>query len=156
MKKRILISILLILFTASCGFKVLDTSLSNNFVIKDIKTIGEKRINFKIKNKLLLNTSKTQEKIIVVNLNTIKKKSIKEKNIKNEITKYQLDITVNVKYNQTNGNKSDSFVVSKSGDYSASNQYSQILNNEKTLIETLTDELAEDILNQLISSLNDL
>jgi|TARA_B100000902_G_C26668619_1_gene601943 outer membrane lipopolysaccharide assembly protein LptE/RlpB len=156
MKKRILISILLTLFTASCGFKVLDTSSNNSFSIKDIKTIGEKRINFKIKNKLLLNTSKTQEKIIVVNLNTIKKKSIKEKNIKNEITKYQLVITVNVSYIQTNGGKSDNFVVTKSGDYSASNQYSQILNNEKTLIETLTDGLAEDILNQLVASLNDL
>jgi hypothetical protein len=156
MKKQSLISILLIVLTASCGFKVLDKSEENNFAIADISTTGEKRINYKIRNKLLINTSKTHPRMIAVKLNTIKKKDIKEKNINNEITKYQLHITVDVNYNEINGNNSNSFSIAKSGDYKSTTQFSQTLNNEKTLIELLTDSLAQEILKELIIKLNDL
>ena len=51
MKKQSLISILLIVLTASCGFKVVNRSDANNFVVTEIITSGEKRINYKIKKK---------------------------------------------------------------------------------------------------------
>lgn len=155
MKKRILISILLTLFTASCGFKVLDTSSNNSFSIKDIKTIGEKRINFKIKNKLLLNTSKTQEKIIVVNLNTIKKKSIKEKNIKNEITKYEISLDTNIKFEEINSKRKYEKTVTVLGDYLISKNTSTTLSNERKLIENLADQISDQIMETISLKLND-
>jgi len=45
--------ILLLLTTVNCGFKVINESEKNEFSIENIKTSGEKRINFKIKNDLL-------------------------------------------------------------------------------------------------------
>ena len=46
--------------------------------------------------------------------------------------------------------------VSKSGDYSVAEQYSQTLNNEKNLIEYLSEDIAEEILGELALKLNDI
>ena len=48
------------------------------------------------------------------------------------------------------------FNVAKNGDYLARDKYSQTLNNEKKLIELLTDDISDKIYNKLISKLNDL
>ena len=80
-----------------------------NFKIVEINTIGEKRINYKLKNNLLLNTNKENEKIITITLDTTKKRSIKEKNIKNEITKYLITVNANIKFREINKNKLHSF-----------------------------------------------
>ena len=77
-KKSLLIFSLLFLY--NCGFKVVDNSNTNDFKIKEIKVIGDKRINYKIKNYLLLNTAKENKKVLLINLNTKKNKNRKEKN----------------------------------------------------------------------------
>ena len=58
MKKKITKSCLILIFiiTTSCGYKVLDNQGSENYNIKEIKTSGDKRVNFKIKNSLLINS----------------------------------------------------------------------------------------------------
>ena len=89
--------ILVYFSVTSCGFKIADQS-NLNFSIREINTIGEKRVNFKIKNELLYNTNKNEQKELIVNLNTKKIRQIKEKNIKNEIKKYELILTVDVEF----------------------------------------------------------
>ena len=44
---------------------------------------------------------------------------------------------------------------SKTGNYNVANQYSQTLNNEKKLIEMLSESIAESIIEELISRVND-
>ena len=48
--------ILLVIFTLviGCGFKVVNKSQLMNFNLKEINTSGENRINYKLKNKLLI------------------------------------------------------------------------------------------------------
>ena len=92
--------------------------------------------------------------LIRIYLDSNKNKKIKEKNIKNEITKYQLSITIRVKYEKINEKNSNSFTVTKKGDYNISKQYSQTLNEENNLIELLTDNLGNEILDELILRLN--
>ena len=82
--------VVLIFFTSSCGFKVVDYSKLTNFRIVNIQTKGEKRINYKLKNKLLINNKDINAKSIDLRLKTTKQKIIKEKNLRNEITKYSL------------------------------------------------------------------
>ena len=41
------------ILTTSCGFKVLDKNELNNFSFNKITASGDKRVNFKIKNKLM-------------------------------------------------------------------------------------------------------
>ena len=53
MKKIIFIaSFIFLSLTTACGFKVVKHSELKNFDIAEIITTGEKRINYKIKNKL--------------------------------------------------------------------------------------------------------
>ena len=152
MKK--LIAILLTLVLTGCGFKVVQNSSFNNFSISDIITEGDKRINYILKNKLLSASNESENKLIQISLKTNKDKQVKERNIKNEITKYQIKITVNVTCTEISNGSEFEFSKSKTGDYSVSNQYSRTLNNEKKLVELLTDNIAGQILNELKTKLN--
>ena len=152
MKK--LVAILLTLVLTGCGFKVVQNSSFNNFSISDINTEGDKRINFSLKNKLSLASTESVNKLIQISLKTNKDKQVKERNIKNEITKYQIEITVNVTCTEISNGSEFEFSKSKTGDYSVSNQYSRTLNNEKKLVELLTDNIADQILDELKTKLN--
>ena len=152
MKK--LIAILLTLVLTGCGFKVVQNSSFNNFSISDINTEGDKRINFSLKNKLSLASTESVNKLIQISLKTKKDKQVKERNIKNEITKYQIKITVNVTCTEISNGSEFEFSKSKKGDYSVSNQYSRTLSNEKKLVELLTNNIADQILNELTTKLN--
>ena len=152
MKK--LITILLTLVLTGCGFKVVQNSSFNNFSISDINTEGDKRINFSLKNKLSLASAESVNKLIQISLKTNKDKQVKERNIKNEITKYQIKITVNVTCKEISNGTEFEFSKSKKGDYSVSNQYSRTLSNEKKLVELLTNNIADQILDELKTKLN--
>ena len=159
MKKRnFIIYFLLIILSltiTNCGFKVIDKS-NLNYDIAEITTTGEKRINFKIKNKLLFNSSKNNKRLLNIDIHSKKIKNVKEKNIKNEITKYELEITAIVTFSKLNSSKKNKFNIQVSGDYDVANQFSQTLTNEKKLIETLTEKIAEKINDNLIFRLNDI
>ena len=138
--------ILLLFLSVNCGFKVINESEKNNFSIQEIKTSGNKRISFKIKNNLLSYSTKSDQNVLLINLVTKKNKSIKEKNIKNEITKYQISLNVNVKFNLINNNKDYKINISSEGDYLVNDSYSTTLNNEKKLIDNLTENISEKII----------
>ena len=159
MKKRnFIIYFLLIILSltiTNCGFKVIDKS-NLNYDIAEITTTGEKRINFKIKNKLLFNSSKNDKRLLNIDIHSKKIKNVKEKNIKNEITKYELEIIAIVTFSKLNSSEKNKFNIQVSGDYDVANQFSQTLTNEKKLIETLTEKIAEKINDNLIFRLNDI
>ena len=74
--------ILLVIFTLviGCGFKVVNKSQSMNFNLKEINTSGENRINYKLKNKLLIfNQNENNYKSYNINLKTDKIKKLKKR-----------------------------------------------------------------------------
>jgi outer membrane lipopolysaccharide assembly protein LptE/RlpB len=155
---KMMFKIFLIAFvtlTISCGFKVIDKSMKD-FSIKEIRTNGEKRINYKIKNNILSTASSNNNHVLLINLETKKNKEIKEKNIKNQTTKYQITINVNLKFNDINNKIKGESNFSSTGDYLVVENYSNTLNNEKRLIETLTENISQRILNKINSKINDL
>ena len=91
-----------------------------------------------------------------IELNIQKVKNIKEKNIKNEVTKYQVSINVIVEIKNKNFIKKDQIIISKIGEYVVSDQYSQTINNEKKLIDILTDDLSDEIMFKLSEKLDDI
>ena len=121
----------------------------------EIKTSGDKRINFKIKNTLIVNSSKNKKNNLIMELDTKKIKKIKEKNIKNEITKYEISLSSNVKLNFLENNKEKEFIVLSTGDYKVGDKYSTTLTNEKRLVKDLTDDLSKKIINKINLILND-
>lgn len=154
MLKKTLLYLLFLFILTQCGFKTVNLDINYNVV--EINTAGDNRINFKIKNKILNNSKKNSENFLKVEIDTKKRKIIKEKNISNEITKYEIIITTNIKFFSINEKKGDEFRISKSGSYNVSNKYSDTLSNEKSLIDTLLNELNEEILEDLVRNLNDL
>ena len=157
--KQVITKSFLFLFlfaTVNCGFKVINESEKNNFSIQEIKTSGDKRINFKIKNNLLNSAKKNHQNILLINLNTKKSKNIKEKNIKNEITKYEISLNVNVGFNLINSDTNYKINLSNKGSYLVADSYSTTLNNEKKLINDLIENISEKILKKISLKLNDI
>jgi len=76
--KKIIFLISIFLLT-SCGYKVLDNSKLTNFNLKEIRTYGDKRTNFSIKNDLVIGKFDKAENNLIIEINTKKNKEIKEK-----------------------------------------------------------------------------
>ena len=151
--KLITIAISIILLTG-CGFKIIDKRELLNFNIKEISTNGDRGINFELKNKLSDYNDINSSKVIKIELDTKKTKSIKEKNISNEITKYQIRIIVNVKLIKIDNTNNLEFTIEREGDYVVADKFSQTLNNEKKLIRNITEKISESIIGEIINKLN--
>ena len=149
MLKKVIISSLIYFLFSNCGFKIVNQSNLNNFDIAEIITSGDKKINFRIKNKLVFNSKKNNSTLISLSLNTKKIKSIKEKNIKNEITKHKLEIVTQVEVKNITTKKINNFKVIEIGEFSVADQYSQTLNNEKKVLNLLSDKIADRILDEI-------
>ena len=143
---------IIIFFLTGCGFKVVNQSELLNFNIDNISTSGDNRISYIIKNKLLPYSKSDGKKLVNLEIELNKKKLIKEKNIKNETTKFEISISAIVQFQS---DKTGKFEISKKGDYNVAKQYSQTLNNEKKLIQMLSESIAENIIEELIQRAND-
>ena len=151
-----LISTIIFIIISGCGFKVVNVSELNNFSIINISSSGDKRINYIIKNNILYGTKKNEENQITINLNTKKNKNIKERNIRNEITKYDITINASIVFKKINKEKDYNFIITKSGSLSAEKQNSNTRNNEKNLISILAKDVANEILAEIRLKLNDI
>tara|TARA_B100000579_G_C22734794_1_gene806100 strand:- start:451 stop:930 length:480 start_codon:yes stop_codon:yes gene_type:complete len=149
--------ILFFLLTLSygCGYKVLDSYETKNFNLKEIITTGDKRVNFKIRNSLMLDTAGNKENNVIINLHTEKVKKIKEKNIKNEISKYEITLNTKLKIRIIEKDFQREIDLTSVGDYSVSDQYSSTLKNEKRLLEDLTNDISDKIQKRINLILND-
>ena len=146
--------VLFFLLINNCGFKPLQNQI--DFTINEIEVSGDKRISYKIINKLKTSTVKNKNKIVNLNIEVNKKINIKEKNIKNEVTKYEIIITANVKYNIIGIDKEKKFIVLNQGEYLAAKQYSNEIRNERFVVELITDDIVSKIINKIKLHLNDL
>tara|TARA_Y100000389_G_scaffold204332_1_gene256299 strand:+ start:2942 stop:3409 length:468 start_codon:yes stop_codon:yes gene_type:complete len=153
---RNLIILFIILITLqSCGFKMVDQDNLGNFYIVEIKTSGEKRVNHKIRNKLLFTSNDNTRNKINVKINTKRVRNIKEKNIKNEVTKYNLILVSTIEYEDVNTKIKNAFTLSQNGNYGVSTQNSKTINSEKKLLDLLTEKISDQITKELILRLDD-
>ena len=152
--RKIIYIIICCMLTTSCGYKV--SKFNKNFQILDIQTSGDKRVNYLIKNRLLLSSKKESGNLITIDILTDKIKSINEKNINNQITKYQIKIVTQLKYKNSIGNLSEKVTITKVGSYNVGSKHSNTLNNEKNLTNLLAEKIVEEVLTNISSSLNDL
>ena len=104
----------------------------------------------------MVETNKDSKNILLINVDTKKIKTIKDKNIKNEITRYQLVLDINIDFNLVGEEQVYKNKISVIGDYSVADNYSTTLTNEKKLIENLTEDISKKILKNIRSKLNDI
>ena len=121
----------------------------------EVTTSGEISINYKLKNSIKVISNNKSDELIALKLFSESKNTIKEKNDKNEITKYKLEIITEVNYEFLNSGKKGTFKLSVYNDYSVADKYSQTLKNEKNLLEKLTNEMSSKINRRLSQNLND-
>lgn len=154
--RRIIFPVLIfILITTGCGFKVINQANLINFSIEEIRFTGDSRINYNLKNKINSLFYNVNEKKIILIIDTKKNKTIKEKNIKNEITKYKITINASIKIDNADFNMKP-FTISENGDYNVSAQHSKNINSEKKLTRQLSNNLGDKIVDQLLFRLNDI
>ena len=149
MFKNIYLIILVFILTTQCGYQVVNQKDLRQFYIKSIELEGEKILNHKIKKNILFYSKESNNNVFNVKIKTNKTKSIIEKNIKNEIVKYQIDISSNVEfYNfETGVLFTNSF--SEKGNFTVGNKNIDTRNSEKKLIEDLTEEISKKIVKKL-------
>ena len=156
MNKIILKILIFFLLTSGCGYKVVKYSELAKFDISKIEVVGNNEINFKIKRKLNSLSKEGSENRIEIFLKTSKNKSIKEKDSKNEVSKYQIDITANVKVNSVNKENMLNFTINKSNDFIVGSKQSKTYTIEKKVTDLLIDETLDEIIDKLLLELNDI
>ena len=154
-KNKIIALIIYLFIFSGCGFKVVNLSELNNFYINEIDTEGDKRVSYEIRNNLISMTKDPEKKLINLKLNTNKTKIIKEKNIKNEITKYEINLAVNITTYDKKYDILHQFTETSKGSYDVSKQHSQTLSNEKKQTKILSKKISERILSKLRNISND-
>ena len=155
MKFKTLVILISLIFLFGCGFKVVDQNYFKEYKFVNTSITGEKRVAYLLRNKLK-SINKEAPNSIQLKLDTKKTRQIKEKNIQNEITKYEITISAEVSFIIIEKNISGVFTVSRSGDYNVSDKYSGTLNNEKKLIKNIINDISDQILKNLKIKLDEL
>ena len=148
--KYILVIFLFIL--ASCSYKPIFSEKNYNFEIGKIKYSGEKQINNTIKNKLNLikNNEGQNKKKYDLSINSYKEKLIVSKDTKGDPLKFELIVTTNYKVNH---NKKILFnkKISKNNIYNNDTDKFKLEQNEKIIVENLTEKISEIIISSIIN-----
>tara|TARA_Y100001958_G_C21053312_1_gene418678 strand:+ start:115 stop:591 length:477 start_codon:yes stop_codon:yes gene_type:complete len=144
------------LFTG-CGFKLVDNTQLLNYYIKDVETKGNSRVNFFLKNELsnkFNNSGKGNE--IKIEIVSKKEKKIKEKNISNQITKYEITLKADIRININSKNVDEKFNVSANGSFDVNKIQATTISNQDNLEIFLTEKLSKQILDRIKLIINDL
>tara|TARA_X000000950_G_C13826976_1_gene624446 strand:- start:727 stop:1206 length:480 start_codon:yes stop_codon:yes gene_type:complete len=150
------ILIIATLLIASCGFKVLDKSQLQNLKIEGLETQGDKKTSFFIKTNLqkYFASSGSGKRIFLI-IKTNKTKTIKEKNLKNQIKKYEINLNTNISINYLDEIKNQNFTTSVNGSYDVSNNHSTTINNQNSLEKNLAKKSANLIIKEIILKIDD-
>ena len=149
MKAKFKIIIFIYILLASCGYKVLDKASTNNYEIKDIKITGDVRTNYKIKNHILINSKQNAPITVNLDIDTRISKSVKEKNIKNEITKYNLILNANINIYDIKTSKTIKLNFSLVDEYAVGSNYLTTINNEKSTKQKLAKKASDLIIKKI-------
>tara|TARA_X000000950_G_C13540199_1_gene507284 strand:+ start:49 stop:528 length:480 start_codon:yes stop_codon:yes gene_type:complete len=145
-----------VLLITSCGFKVLDKSQLQNLKIESLETQGDRKSSFFIKTNLQKYFTKNESgERIFLTIKTNKKKTIKEKNLKNQIQKYEINLNTNVNIKYLDRVKNKDFTIFVNGSFDVSDNHSTTINNQNTLEKNLAKKSADLIIKEITLKIND-
>ena len=147
--KFFFITILIILFATSCSYQKMNSVNQKKFHIQEFEISGDARDSFLIQKKIKRFSKKNSENKIKIFVELKKSKTIKEKNIQNKVTKYNLSLTANVKIVELNSTKVIERTFRNNQSYSVDDSYSSTVNNSKDAYNLLIDTIVNEILDQL-------
>ena len=141
--------VLIFILSTQCGYQAVNQKDLRQFYIKSIELEGEKRLNHKIKKNILFYSKESNNNVFNIKIKTNKTKSIIEKNIKNEIVKYQIDMSSNVEFYNFETGVLFTNTFSEKGNFAVGNKNIDTRNSEKKLIEDLTEKISKKIIKRL-------
>ena len=119
------------------------------FSIQEFEVLGDTRDSFLIQKKIQRYSNENSDNKIKLIINLTKNKSIKEKNVQNQVTKYNLSLTADIKIIELSSNKEIKRVISSNQSYKVEESYSATVNNAKETNNTLIDNISGEILDLL-------
>ena len=144
---KLLIIINVLLFLSSCGFKSLVKENPINLNIENFITQkGDKKLGKIIRSEVMLYSSKEAKKNIDIILEIDKQKEIREKNLKNRVTKYNLTLNVAV---YIKGDFEDKFTFNKTSSTTVTASSFNNFLNEERVYTNLSKRIADEIKNML-------
>ena len=144
---KLLILINVLFFLSSCGFKSLVKENPINLNIENFITQkGDKKLGKIIRSEVILYSSKEAKKNIDIILEIDKQKQIREKNLKNRVTKYNLTLNVAV---FVKGDFEDKFTFNKTSSTTVTASSFNNFLEEERVYANLSKRIADDIKNML-------
>lgn len=149
---RLIISALLLLFTASCGYEVVKNSSQLNYSINQLDIKGDNQIN-SILNKKLINRKNLENisKSLKLSLITESKTNTTSQDSMGNASSYQLTVDINILV-KTNDGREFEKLFTKNTNYNNLNSKFELRQYERTLKKNLTNDIFSEI-NRYLSSL---
>ena len=146
------VSVILLFTLTSCSYQPIFSQKNYNFEIDKIKYSGEKQINNIIKNKLNLikNNEGQSEKKYNLKINSYKERLIVSKDSKGDPLKFELIVTINYEVAH-NDNLLLVKTISKNNIYNNVVDKFKLEQNEKIIIENLSEKISEIIISSMIN-----
>jgi len=149
---RLIISALLLLFTASCGYEVVKNSSQLNYSINQLDIKGDNQIN-SILNKKLINRKNLENisKSLKLSLITESKTNTTSQDSMGNASSYQLTVDINILV-KTNDGREFEKLFTKNTNYNNLNSKFELRQYERTLKKNLTNDIFLEI-NRYLNSL---
>ena len=125
-----------------CGYQPILNKDNQDFSVSKFNLEGNKRIAGLLKNNLI--STKNALNVIELNIKSEKKTAVSNKSQSGKVLTYSVTLTFEV---TASGNENILFnkVYTKSQNYSAADVHSDTLNNEKKVVESLTESIASEL-----------
>ena len=123
--------------------------MTKKIFIQEFEIDGDTRESFVIQKKIKRFSNKDSANKVKIYINLTKGKTIKEKNIQNKVTKYNLSLSADVKIVELNTSREIKRTFVANQTYDVDDNYSNTVNNLKAASNTLIDRIIDEILDQL-------
>ena len=141
--------LLVIFFVTACSYQKMNSIDQKKIFIQEFEINGDTRESFVIQKKIKRFSNKDSANKIKIYINLTKGKTIKEKNIQNKVTKYNLSLSADVKIVELNTSREIKRTFVANQTYDVDDNYSNTVNNLKAASNTLIDRIIDEILDQL-------
>jgi len=150
MEKRIFTFILL-LFLSSCGYEAIHSKKNKenyDFSVSELKFIGDRDVNLKIKERLNNYTLIKKDKNFTLKISSDLEKLILAKNDAGDATNFKTEITVNIDiFNETKFKSN--IVIIESFNYNNNNNKFELKSYEKEIKNNLANTISEKLVFKL-------
>ena len=145
---KILMLIIASYFIWGCGYQPILNEENQKFSISQFNLEGNKRLSGLLKNNLIV--VKKNKNSYVLNIKSEKKNVVANKSQTGKVLSYALTLNFEISASK-NKNIIYSKVFTKTQNYNTADVHSGTLNNEKKLVETLIETIANELLIELNS-----